>query len=518
MSDNRTKSFEHRFHELNTEINYWKKKWGILQKLISSKVNKRPCPACREIDNYLEEAMALLDIFFGNCTYKEDGEQYGYDSEISRKDYNRLLDFKEKVIKNRPIDKHAKDHELYVHDYCEEGEHIDKAGWLEAKKMFEKMRKDTAKDHIAEASKKVDDNLEKAIDYTIIKNDKIRSKICKLMSAMLDNPDDSGIYPTSEFMSKMEDYCISLLASRSVDDEFVKLFKTIVRFTRGALQLNEGETILDIAIKLGLYQSKTKTSDESGGEISYPTKIMREILETDCDTIIHRYLIANQSVDIEGLAKAFQKEYIDPNLHCRRKDWDKYLAEETLKSYKEQDIQEIIDLKSLITQHLKPCQCEELKLDVKRLAHSIDIELCHNPDYTKDDLPDMIRGCLRGKKIDEVVGIIGKDDIKTVNVTQLQSEIKLLKSISPIIKLNAELAKLKEYLIKKSWYDPDNESPVETIIRITANFIAQNDYYNEEIEYLKAEIERHKKNYTEARMKLGKLHSKYNKLNQKGGA
>ena len=49
-----------------------------------------------------------------------------------------------------------------------------------------------------------------AKDYTVIKNDKIRSKICELMSEMLDNPDEHGIYPTSKFMSKMEDYCISL--------------------------------------------------------------------------------------------------------------------------------------------------------------------------------------------------------------------------------------------------------------------------------------------------------------------
>lgn len=48
------------------------------------------------------------------------------------------------------------------------------------------------------------------VNKTQIKNDRIRTKICKLMSAMLDNPDENGIYPTSEFMSKMEDYCISL--------------------------------------------------------------------------------------------------------------------------------------------------------------------------------------------------------------------------------------------------------------------------------------------------------------------
>ncbi len=39
-------------------------------------------------------------------------------------------------------------------------------------------------------------------DFTVIKDQRIRTKVCKLMSDMLDNPDDCGIYPTSEFMSK----------------------------------------------------------------------------------------------------------------------------------------------------------------------------------------------------------------------------------------------------------------------------------------------------------------------------
>lgn len=48
------------------------------------------------------------------------------------------------------------------------------------------------------------------IDYTIIKDKRIRTKICQLMSAMLDNPDKYGIYPTSEFMSKMEDFVLEI--------------------------------------------------------------------------------------------------------------------------------------------------------------------------------------------------------------------------------------------------------------------------------------------------------------------
>ena len=53
-------------------------------------------------------------------------------------------------------------------------------------------------------------------DYTKIRNEEIRSKICELMSEMLDNPDDCGIYPTSKFMSKMEDYII---------DEAIKIWE-----------------------------------------------------------------------------------------------------------------------------------------------------------------------------------------------------------------------------------------------------------------------------------------------------
>ena len=51
---------------------------------------------------------------------------------------------------------------------------------------------------------------EKEIDYTEIRNNEIRTKICELMSEMLDNPDEYGIYPTSRFMWKMENYCIEL--------------------------------------------------------------------------------------------------------------------------------------------------------------------------------------------------------------------------------------------------------------------------------------------------------------------
>ncbi len=46
-------------------------------------------------------------------------------------------------------------------------------------------------------------------DYTEIRDSRIRGKICELMSEMLDNPDMSGIYPTSRFMWKMETFILS---------------------------------------------------------------------------------------------------------------------------------------------------------------------------------------------------------------------------------------------------------------------------------------------------------------------
>lgn len=46
-------------------------------------------------------------------------------------------------------------------------------------------------------------------DYTEIRDDKIRGKICELMSEMLDNPDEHGIFPTSRFMWKMETFILA---------------------------------------------------------------------------------------------------------------------------------------------------------------------------------------------------------------------------------------------------------------------------------------------------------------------
>ena len=51
------------------------------------------------------------------------------------------------------------------------------------------------------------------IDYTEIRDDRIRGKICDLMSAMLDNPDEQGIFPTSRFMWEMETFILAEVES-----------------------------------------------------------------------------------------------------------------------------------------------------------------------------------------------------------------------------------------------------------------------------------------------------------------
>jgi hypothetical protein len=45
-------------------------------------------------------------------------------------------------------------------------------------------------------------------DYTDIRDDEVRSRICEFLSEMLDNPDEYGLYPTSHFMQKMETFVL----------------------------------------------------------------------------------------------------------------------------------------------------------------------------------------------------------------------------------------------------------------------------------------------------------------------
>lgn len=56
------------------------------------------------------------------------------------------------------------------------------------------------------------------VDYTEIRNGRIRAKICKLMSEMLDSPDECGIYPTSKFMWEMETFILDEKANPSREE------------------------------------------------------------------------------------------------------------------------------------------------------------------------------------------------------------------------------------------------------------------------------------------------------------
>lgn len=62
------------------------------------------------------------------------------------------------------------------------------------------------------------------MDYTEIRDEKIRGKICELMSEMLDNPDENGIYPTSRFMWKMETYILEQITEKDAEIERLQPF------------------------------------------------------------------------------------------------------------------------------------------------------------------------------------------------------------------------------------------------------------------------------------------------------
>ena len=54
-------------------------------------------------------------------------------------------------------------------------------------------------------------------DYTEIRDPRIRAKICELLSEMLDNPDEHGIFPTSRFMWEMESFILEEKALPQID-------------------------------------------------------------------------------------------------------------------------------------------------------------------------------------------------------------------------------------------------------------------------------------------------------------
>ncbi len=46
-------------------------------------------------------------------------------------------------------------------------------------------------------------------------NSVLRTAICRIMSEMLDNPDEHGIYPTGRFMDRIEALLVSMMAAPS---------------------------------------------------------------------------------------------------------------------------------------------------------------------------------------------------------------------------------------------------------------------------------------------------------------
>jgi len=50
---------------------------------------------------------------------------------------------------------------------------------------------------------------EEIIDYTEITDHRVRAKICEIISEMLDNPDEHGIFPTSRAMWKLESFILA---------------------------------------------------------------------------------------------------------------------------------------------------------------------------------------------------------------------------------------------------------------------------------------------------------------------
>lgn len=96
-------------------------------------------------------------------------------------------------------------------------------------------------------------------DYTLIKNDRIRTKICDLMSEMLDNPDEHGLYQTSRFMSKMEDFIIAEMTKPILDPKLV--FKLVDDIFKSYHSDGE-EYLLDTLIELGLMKKLYLTEED----------------------------------------------------------------------------------------------------------------------------------------------------------------------------------------------------------------------------------------------------------------
>ena len=88
------------------------------------------------------------------------------------------------------------------------------------------------------------------IDYTDIRDDRIRSEICDIMSEMLDNPLECGLYRTSKFMWKMETFILAEAKAQA---------KEIERLKAQIEDLNES---LMIAYVDGVYEGRKSKESE----------------------------------------------------------------------------------------------------------------------------------------------------------------------------------------------------------------------------------------------------------------
>ncbi len=73
--------------------------------------------------------------------------------------------------------------------------------------------------------------------YTVVRNERIRGNICELMSEMLDNPDENGIYPTSRFMWQMETFILDELRG----SELLAALREIAEHPDGVSQEHHSE-------------------------------------------------------------------------------------------------------------------------------------------------------------------------------------------------------------------------------------------------------------------------------------
>ena len=81
--------------------------------------------------------------------------------------------------------------------------------------------------------------------------------------------------------------------------------------------------------------------------------------------------------------------------------------------------------------------------------------------------------------------------IKELDSDRMEILDKFGKSVKKNQKLQSQLEKISKYVKRHGWLDSDsfNESPVDCIIRIVSNIIADSRYSKEEIEHLKSQLE-----------------------------